>query len=172
MAGGVWTEERIERMRELKARGLSAAQTAKALNADRTHPPVTRNAVVSIWKRSGLSEPRKKYANGRCEAGDRKLHPKKAKFLTELRAANAAAAKQGAKAKPAAKPTKQPRASRSNVAFIDRVMGAQCPMFLPGEEGALGFVCGAASVPGFQWCRDCLGIVYDIQPVKKTARAA
>lgn len=46
---GGWTEERIERLRELWAQGLSASEIAAALGE------ITRNAVIGKAHRLGLS---------------------------------------------------------------------------------------------------------------------
>lgn len=50
MSVGHWTDCKIERMRELHAKGISAAKIARALG-----PPFTRNSVLGKLFRLGLS---------------------------------------------------------------------------------------------------------------------
>lgn len=54
-----WTEQRVEKLKELHAKGLSAAAVAKKLGG------VTRNAVIGKRHRLGLSDSKQKRIAGK-----------------------------------------------------------------------------------------------------------
>ena len=157
-----WSAERIALARTLKAQGLSALKASRVLNATfRDLPSVSRNAVISKWSRLGLT-------NAMAPLAPRK----------DVVEAKAVQARAKARAKPPNAPiapmspparTRGAKVSPRNVRFIDRIRGKQCAMFLPDQEGAHGFVCGAPVTQG-EWCADCFGFVY--QPETKQGKRA
>ena len=44
-----------------------------------------------------------------------------------------------------------------------------CAMFCEGESGSKGFVCGEVPVSGSVYCARCIGIVYDLAALKRSA---
>ena len=145
-----WTADRVNTLKVLWTQGLSCAQIAKQLGG------VTRNAVIGKRIRLGLPD----------RAQPNRDYTKRAPRV------RVAAAKAPKPTPPAFKPEpiRERGAQRgpSNVRFIDRKQ-SQCPMFCAGEEGALGFVCGAPADAGV-WCRACSAIIF--APFKPMARVA
>jgi GcrA cell cycle regulator len=130
-----WPKEKEDRLRVLWMQGLSASQIGKELGK-------TRNAIIAKRDRMGLPE--------------RLAHRSTPKKLT--RAAKPAQRLPEPKQGPVS-PRGAPRRDKASVRFIERKPD-QCAMFCEGEEGALGFVCGAPAELGRVWCSDCAGKVY------------
>ncbi|MFZ2738961.1 MAG: GcrA family cell cycle regulator [Burkholderiaceae bacterium] len=143
-----WSAARTALLRKLKAQGLSAAQIARAINADKSGGPVTRNAVVGKCERLGLTTEAPLRPNGRLSSNRIKAGALRARH---------------------AQPGPPPPGA---VRFLDRAYGRQCAMFLNGEEGAMGFVCGAACAPERQFCAECMARAYDVAPMPRLGRAA
>lgn len=150
MSAADWTAERENTLKVLWTQGLSCSQIAKQLGG------VTRNAVIG--KRIRLGLPDRAIPN-------RSYTPRPARVV---------AVKAPKPTQPAFKP--EPIRERgairgpSNVRFIDRKL-SQCPMFCAGEEGALGFVCGARVDAG-SWCANCARIIYmPFRPMAKVKAA-
>ena len=76
--GLTWTEERIERLKELWTEGLSASQIAAELGGD-----VSRNAVISKANRLGLAHARAKEGarRGHASRAARRSRPNKLSLL-------------------------------------------------------------------------------------------
>lgn len=59
-----WTDHRVEKLKDLHAKGLSAAAIARKLGGG-----VTRNAVIGKRHRLGLSDPKQKRVAGKSLRG-------------------------------------------------------------------------------------------------------
>lgn len=145
MSGKVWTPERCTVLRTLKAQGVSYARIAKLISADKG-PRVTRCAVSGQCKRMGLTNPARTQAE-RSAMSIRGGGGRNGK------------AKQPYRAKPAAKLGAE--MSPRSIPFYTHRDGKECAMFIAGEEGSLGLVCGRPVIPGDVWCADCKRIVYE-----------
>jgi len=134
-----WTTEREDLLKVLWMQGLSCSQIARQLGGG-----ISRNAVIGKVTRLGLAKraspsrpPRRRV---RAAKPDQRIIPKPRLSYD------------GAKPKGALR-------GPQNVKFIDR-SPSHCPMFVEGEEGPDGFVCGLPSSDG-PWCSHCAQIVFD-----------
>lgn len=66
--------------------------------------------------------------------------------------------------------TRAPAKGITATRFIDRSL-SQCSMFCEGEEGAMGFVCGAPAISGV-WCANCVKLVFAPTPPARVGKAA
>ena len=158
MSASDWTPEREIKLRYLWLQGLSCSQIAKELNLMQGGK-LTRSAVIGKRVRMGLPDrgARSKPTHAQCRRN-----------LTSGR-------KPALKKEPAPKPEPQPKAPRdrtptssaSAVRFSERKLG-QCLMFLQGQEGVDGFVCGAPVHFG-EWCERCSRVVYAPVPARRVS---
>jgi hypothetical protein len=151
-----WTEELQQKLTRLWLNGLSCSQIAIQLGNG-----VSRSAVIGKVHRLGLpkrAEPNRTYTKQqqRKKAAERALISKPKYSEPKL--------------KPLGPSRQRPpmHIERPNaVAFIDRAPD-QCAMFLEGEDGANGFVCGEVKVIG-SWCADCAKLCYQPTLPKRAA---
>lgn len=164
MSASDWTPEREAKLKVLWTQGLSCSQIAAQLNA-LPGGKLTRNAVIGKRVRLGLPErstARVSTDRARTAKQNLKRQRQKAAPIPRPKYTEPAYAQSPARKRP------PQSADRPNaVRFIDRAPD-QCSMFLDGEEGASGFVCGEPTTIG-PWCSNCSTLVYDIQPKKKAA---
>jgi hypothetical protein len=150
MSAEDWTEEREDLARRYRAQGYSAAQVAKMVNT-LTGSSFSRNAVIGKLIRMNAEPP----AMLKRERGRAMIREATKKRFSDQRKAK------GAKSpEPKAISVHRSRAPSKGITairFIDRKQN-QCSMFCEGEEGALGFVCGAPTESG-PWCERCHAIV-------------
>ena len=175
-----WTEERVEKLKELWAQGLSASQIAKELGG------VTRNAVIGKVHRLGLSS----------RAGGKGGEEKPAAESTPQTAAQApspetAAVEQAAESGPTAElgpttegvaaprdptqprepgpPTPEEQAARETLARIEKLAKritlmeltertCKWPIGDPTDEDFA--FCGLPSVPGKPYCEHHVAVAY------------
>lgn len=152
MSAEDWTPERVAKLTTLWMQGLSCAQIARQLGGG-----ITRNAVIGKRVRLGLpdrAEPNRNYTKKQ-----RALRVKAAPAPKPIRIADAPRSYSRA-------PAKGITATR----FIDRSL-SQCSMFCEGEEGAMGFVCGAPATSGV-WCANCVKLVFAPTPPARVGKAA
>lgn len=137
-----WTDERVEKLRELWDKGLSASQIAKELAEG-----VTRNAVIGKAHRMGLAS-----------------RPSPVKSDPAKRAA--AAAKK--KAAPKQESVKS-APSTGKVTILD-LTESMCkwPIGHPGESGF--HFCGKPSQPAFPYCANHCVEAYQVQQPRRTRR--
>lgn len=150
-----WTEERENKLRVLWLQGLSASQIAKQLGG------VTRNAVIGKRIRMCLPDRANPNQGSNTQRKKRVAQPKPAPI---------AKPKYTEPSWKPAPPSRRPplMSERPNaIRFIERASD-QCAMFIDGEDGALGFVCGEPSKIN-QWCLECARLCY--QPSEKKAAA-
>lgn len=156
MSAGDWTKERVDVLRTMRAQGHSCGVIARVLNEAAKQMLFTRNAVIGKAIRLGLPSVSRQFTHPRAAP---KPRPKPAP----------------AKAKPAApklKPApptrlRAPAKSDTAVRFIEAGPG-QCQFFCDGEEGPLGYVCGAPVVRE-RWCDSCARIVWPLWGQKRKA---
>jgi hypothetical protein len=163
MSASDWTPEREAKLKVLWTQGLSCSQIAAQLNA-LPGGKLTRNAVIGKRIRLGLPErsmSRLSVDRARQAKQNHKKRREKAPApIPRPKYTEPAYAQAPARNRP------PQSADRLNaVRFIDRTPG-QCSMFLDGEEGASGLVCGQPVSIG-AWCSACSTLVYDNQ--KKVA---
>lgn len=151
-----WTQERINLLRVLWTQGYSARQIAMKLGGG-----ISRNAVIGKRLRLGIPnrrEPNRTYVR----------RPKPCTVSMPKRPNRPPMAPDKA---PAVKP-KAPVRGPTSVRFIDRDW-SQCPMFCAGEDGALGFVCGAPMLfPEQTFCEECSKLIFTPALPARARRAA
>lgn len=140
-----WTDDRVEKLRELWDKGLSASQIAKELAEG-----VTRNAVIGKAHRMGLAS-----------------RPSPVKSDPAKRAAAAAAKKKAAVPKKA--PATKVISTDGKVTILD-LTESMCkwPIGHPGEPNFR--FCGKPSQPGFPYCAAHCIEAYQVQQPRKTRR--
>ncbi|MCC3860246.1 GcrA family cell cycle regulator [Pseudemcibacter aquimaris] len=145
-----WTDERVEKLRELWDKGLSASQIAKELAEG-----VTRNAVIGKAHRMGLAS-----------------RPSPVKSDPAKRAA--AAKKKKAAAAATAAPKKAPATAKAapatgKVSILD-LTESMCkwPIGHPGEPDF--HFCGKPSQPTFPYCANHCVEAYQVQQPRKARR--
>ena len=138
-----WTEDRVEKLRELWDKGLSASQIAKELAEG-----VTRNAVIGKAHRMGLAS-----------------RPSPVKSDPAKRAA--ASAKK--KAAPKKEPAKAAAPINGKISILD-LTESMCkwPIGHPGEENF--HFCGKPSQPTFPYCASHCVEAYQVQQPRRTRR--
>lgn len=161
-----WTPEREAMARKLKARGFTASAAAKRLNETLfkdARRVLTRNAVIAIWHRLGLSEPlpaedraRRKEQGKRTQRGGANISTLRAE-ITQSKKTGAPTLKYASVRSDA--PPKGPHSVR----YSER-RERTCVMFCAGESGVEGFICGAPVVALTAWCAACARIVYTPAP--------
>ena len=155
----MWTDERIDRLKQLWTEGHSASQIAAMLGE------VTRNAVIGKVHRLGLSgrgaphrerrsrpsAPRRAPSVIRRQAGPSELIPVNA--VTQTLVVEAAP-----------QPVAPPR-PMGKPATIFTLTDSTChwPVGDPGSEEF--YFCGQPTVPGLPYCEDCARLAY--QPAQK-----
>ena len=139
-----WTDDRVEKLRELWDKGLSASQIAKELAEG-----VTRNAVIGKAHRMGLAS-----------------RPSPVKADPAKRAAAAAAKK---KAAPAKKEKAKTAPATGKVTILD-LTESMCkwPIGHPGEPNF--HFCGKPSQPTFPYCANHCLEAYQVQQPRRTRR--
>lgn len=152
MRDDLWPDDRVKQLTMLWARGLSASQIAVQMGG------VSRSAVIGKVHRLGLPK--------RSTVKSHRLGVK----VPAGTGRGALSVKQlERKAHVGVIERAPPKSSRKNpVRFVDRAPH-QCPMFLEGEEGAHGFVCGNAREPHISWCRSCASRVFNPQKIGEAA---
>lgn len=160
-----WDEAMDSLLRTMVAQGVAYSQIARAVSA-MARVTVSRSAAIGRGRRLGLH---------RAGTESERVNKREASLRNGCGVVTAAR-KRGTLA-PKAAPTgaREPHALRDpkvNVRFIDRRKD-QCPMFCEGEEGPLGFVCGAPVVFG-SWCALCGSRVFDLNAIRrnKSGKAA
>ena len=135
-----WTDDRVEKLRELWDKGLSASQIAKEL-AD----GVTRNAVIGKALRMGLAS----------RPSPVKSDPAKREAL--------------AKKKTEKKVTTKITSSSGKVTILD-LTESMCkwPIGHPGEENF--HFCGKPSQPAFPYCSNHCVEAYQVQQPRRSRR--
>jgi GcrA cell cycle regulator len=125
-------------------------------------PRVTRNAVIGKLTRLGMAA-RKQYAGNAGVVKKRKPGPPRAP------SAKAKSIRPQGFKPPVEGPVRERGAIKGdwNVRFAERAHN-QCPMFVLGEEGAQGLVCGREVSTG-SYCEQCAQIVF--QPAQKEKAA-
>lgn len=141
-----WTDDRVEKLRELWDKGLSASQIAKELAEN-----VTRNAVIGKAHRMGLPS-----------------RPSPVKADPAKRAA-AAAKKKAAAAAPKKAATARSAPSTGKVSILD-LTESMCkwPIGHPGEENF--HFCGKMSQPNFPYCANHCIEAYQVQQPRRARR--
>ena len=140
-----WTDDRVEKLRELWDKGLSASQIAKELAEG-----VTRNAVIGKAHRMGLAS-----------------RPSPVKSDPAKRAA-AAAAKKKAVA-PKKSPATKVAPTTGKVSILDLTESiCKWPIGHPGEANFQ--FCGKPSQPTFPYCANHCVEAYQVQQPRKTRR--
>ena len=167
-----WTDERVEKLKELWGEGKSASQIAKALGG------VTRNAVIGKVHRLGLS-------NRGAAAGDEAKPAKSAKSSRSTKAKEAASAPEAPKPAPVARtapvirdatqprapglPTPEEQAARATLAEIEKMAKkldllsltertCKWPIGDPTEEDF--HFCGLPSVAGKPYCEHHVAVAF------------
>ncbi|MDG1727324.1 MAG: GcrA family cell cycle regulator [Emcibacteraceae bacterium] len=140
-----WTDDRVEKLRELWDKGLSASQIANELAEG-----VTRNAVIGKAHRMGLAS-----------------RPSPVKSDPAKRAAAAAAKKKAAVPKKA--PASKVTSTGGKVSILD-LTESMCkwPIGHPGEANF--HFCGKPSQPTFPYCANHCVEAYQVQQPRKTRR--
>lgn len=139
----LWDDERVDRLKEYWARGLSSGQIARALRGP------TRNAVIGKVHRLGLSRRAPARKGGRTMS--KTQHTAVRKMLT------------GEAPKPPAPPPPVKREPNPDYRPVGRVSfadleGHHC-RWPVGDGEALKF-CGQPKVLGQSYCADCGSIAY------------
>lgn len=174
-----WTEERVEKLRELWAEGMSASHIAKTLGG------VTRNAVIGKVHRLGLSNrsggPSAEDAKPaeKPSAAPRATKPTPAAAPAAEEAEEAPAAPAPARAQPVVRDAAQPRApglptpeemaARETLAEIEKMAKkldlleltertCKWPIGDPAEEDF--YFCGLPSVPGKPYCEHHVAVAF------------
>jgi GcrA cell cycle regulator len=143
-----WTDDRVDKLKALWKKGLSASQIAEELGEN-----ITRNAVIGKAHRLGLSSrpsPVKKPA----QAKPRKAAPKKAATAP---AASAAATAPEMRNKPG---------KITILELTDRI--CKWPLGHPGEDDFQ--FCGSKSVPGQPYCAFHGAMAYQAPQPRKDRR--
>jgi hypothetical protein len=160
----MWTAEIVEIAKTMRAQGKTASDIARFLRST-TGVNFTRNAVLGKLSRMGLmSTPSSHGTSGKVLA--------KARARINAREAELRRQAKSAKERTKLMPAKDigAEAGPSNVRFIDRTFW-HCPMFLLGEDGPSGLVCGKPVVRA-GYCADCYPLVYRPVPLAMRKRAA
>lgn len=157
MISEAWSEARVGVLRTMIAQGVPASHIARALNAD-GGVKVSRSAVIGKAHRLGLSVARKTVRPPRPKR-DKRLAPR---AITPVTTAGAPTEK---RMKPDNHKPKGATPGPSNIPFITRT-DSHCPMFIEGEEGPDGMICGRAVERG-AFCASCYSLVY--VPVRERA---
>lgn len=123
-----WTEERVDKLKELWNEGMSASQIAKVLGG------VTRNAVIGKVHRLGLSNRGGGASGGEAEA--KAAEPAKAKVTKAAKPAAAAKPAPAAAAQPAQPPAPAPTTRRTAPAIRDATQPRAPGAPTPEEEAA------------------------------------
>ncbi len=176
-----WTDERVERLKELWAQGLSASQIARELGG------VTRNAVIGKVHRLGLASRAATASGGgsgaAVEAGGEEKGAKSA-AQEEAAPAEASAAPEAASAAPAraeiavrdpsqprepGPPTPEEAAARETLAEIEK-LARRIPLMELTERTCKWPIgdpthddfafCGLPSVPGKPYCEHHVAVAY------------
>lgn len=140
-----WTDDRVEKLRELWDKGLSASQIAKELAEG-----VTRNAVIGKAHRMGLAS-----------------RPSPVKSDPAKRAAAAAAKKKAAAPKKAPAKKVVPTTGKVSILNLTESM-CKWPIGHPGEANF--HFCGKPSQPTFPYCANHCVEAYQVQQPRKTRR--
>lgn len=140
-----WTDDRVEKLRELWDKGLSASQIAKELAEG-----VTRNAVIGKAHRMGLAS-----------------RPSPVKSDPAKRAAAAAAKKKAAAPKKAPAKKVAPTTGKVSILNLTESM-CKWPIGHPGEANF--HFCGKPSQPTFPYCANHCVEAYQVQQPRKTRR--
>jgi GcrA cell cycle regulator len=178
-----WTDERVEKLKQLWGDGMSASQIAKALGG------VTRNAVIGKVHRLGLSN-RGTASGGQTASDDAKKAAKPARPSRPAKAAaepkRAVAAAEAVKPAPAVArtppairdatqprapglPTPEERAARATLAEIEKMARrldllsltertCKWPIGDPTEESF--HFCGLPSVTGKPYCEHHVAVAF------------
>ncbi len=178
-----WTDDRVEKLKQLWGDGMSASQIAKALGG------VTRNAVIGKVHRLGLSN-RGTASGGQTASGDAKKADKPARPSRPAKAAagpkHAAAAVEAAKPAPVAVrtqpvirdatqprapglPTPEEQAARATLAEIEKMARrldllsltertCKWPIGDPTEESF--HFCGLPSAAGKPYCEHHVAVAF------------
>ena len=178
-----WTDDRVEKLKQLWGDGMSASQIAKALGG------VTRNAVIGKVHRLGLSN-RGTASGGQTAASEAKTADKPARPSRPAKAAAepkqaAAAAAEVAKPAPVVRvqpvirdatqprapglPTPEERAARATLAEIEKMARrldllsltertCKWPIGDPTEESF--HFCGLPSTPGKPYCEHHVAVAF------------
>ncbi|MDG1857938.1 MAG: GcrA family cell cycle regulator [Emcibacteraceae bacterium] len=143
-----WTDDRVEKLRELWDKGLSASQIAKELAEN-----VTRNAVIGKAHRMGLPS-----------------RPSPVKADPAKRAAAAAKKKAAAAASPTKKaPTARSAPTTGKVTILD-LTESMCKWPI-GHPGEVHFhFCGKPSQPKFPYCANHCVEAYQVQQPRRARR--
>jgi|TARA_R110002096_G_scaffold309403_4_gene503982 GcrA cell cycle regulator len=137
-----WTEDRVEKLRELWDKGLSASQIAKELAEG-----VTRNAVIGKAHRMGLAS-----------------RPSPVKSDPAKRAAAAAKKKTVASKEPT---RAAPVSGKVSILDLTESM-CKWPIGHPGEPNF--HFCGKPSQPAFPYCANHCVEAYQVQQPRRTRR--
>lgn len=140
-----WTDDRVEKLRELWDKGLSASQIAKELAEG-----VTRNAVIGKAHRMGLAS-----------------RPSPVKSDPAKRAAAAAAKKKAAAPKKAPATKVAPTTGKVSILNLTESI-CKWPIGHPGEANF--HFCGKPSQPTFPYCANHCVEAYQVQQPRKTRR--
>lgn len=161
-----WSEDSVSLLKTLKAQGYPASHISRMLRAT-TGLKVSRSAVIGKCFRLGLNEADKSAARIAARLQSARVRRYGAEIAEKRRRDKKALS--AATVPSPYKSTKTPlHIDRPNaVRFISREP-SQCSMFLDGEEGAQGFVCGEPIAIN-RFCAECASLVY--QPVEKRKAA-
>jgi len=151
-----WNEGAEQMVRSLWLDGMDAKRISDALA--KIGVDVSRSAVLGKVHRMGLV---RRASQARPVRGVRPKHLGKSVKAAAPKAPRVIAADKPHKS---GAPTKGITATR----FIDRSQ-SQCAMFCAGEEGALGYVCGAPALVGV-YCVNCAQLIY--VPTERQKREA
>lgn len=151
-----WNTERETLLKTYWTQGLSASEIAKKIGG------VTRNAVIGKAVRMNLP--------ARAERGVRRGAPRSTKYKTGRPHGEPSAPRviRAATIKPDNHKPKGATPGPSNIPFITRT-DSHCPMFIEGEEGPDGMICGRAKALEQNWCAGCARLVFAPTPAKRAA---
>jgi len=169
-----WTEERIERLKELWTEGLSASQIAAELGAD-----VSRNAVISKANRLGLTHGGAKAASTPRPRKPRPLDPARTgepSSQNEQTPASLPTKPEAANEPPAAPPAPLPlrdeaAAPQSQGVTIMELREGMCRWPLGDPTTPAFRFCGARASEGLPYCPHHAQIAYQPATERKRLRA-
>lgn len=168
----LWTEERIDRLKAMLERGLSAGQISEAF-AD-----VSRNAIIGKVHRLGLAFSRgwgQHETPAAAAARNLRPAPPRAPKPVAPRASVPAKVKAPrpetpALAEPPVDPTPKawPKPAGPEAVDILGLKAGICHMPLWGIEARSGLYCGKpVRAEGQRWCAACAQLVYEKRPIRQ-----
>jgi GcrA cell cycle regulator len=149
-----WTEERIEKLKQLYGEGLSFDQIATELGDG-----LTRNAAIGKVHRLGLPL-RGRWLGGRAGKQERKPREPRAKPRKAPPAPSWAVP-----TVPAAAPPKLEPVAPSVGLLLEELRPSHCRFALGGEAARAPYrFCARRVEPGLSWCAEHCRVVFTVRP--------